>query len=114
MRCVHMECLQRWFTSPYASRQRCEVCHSSYQLRWKQKAVFRWQWPHFTREERIRMHMLAVSYLLAGVDIGFSVRWFLLPLMSSALGPLPVFGLKLFILCMTWGSWVYIFYLHTR
>eukprot|EP01102_Stenamoeba_stenopodia_P023179 TRINITY_DN9901_c0_g1_i1.p1 TRINITY_DN9901_c0_g1~~TRINITY_DN9901_c0_g1_i1.p1 ORF type:complete len:185 (-),score=3.61 TRINITY_DN9901_c0_g1_i1:155-709(-) len=117
IRFIHRECLQQWLAHRHSSdpgNPCCEICKCPYRVQWRRKPLLSWKKPNLSDEDFLTLNIFAVSYVLASVDIGYTFRCVLYPLLMESKPFGLAFILRMCLTLLTLGSWVYIFSLHAR
>merc|ERR1711934_525784 len=126
LRAVHHECLTKWITyrgrpttAPLQatafvlSNKSCELCGAKFHLQWRVRPWRAWTLPHVNHSERLHLHVLSFSYVLAAIDISYTVRWLFLPILHKHLSRSAIV-LKSIWVMLTSATWMYIFAMHAR
>eukprot|EP01095_Lingulamoeba_sp_RSL-Kostka_P006629 TRINITY_DN208_c0_g1_i2.p1 TRINITY_DN208_c0_g1~~TRINITY_DN208_c0_g1_i2.p1 ORF type:complete len:249 (-),score=57.59 TRINITY_DN208_c0_g1_i2:214-960(-) len=115
---IHKDCLISWIkyrinSSSFEKSKHCELCNTPYNIKNKKRPFLKWKAPILTTRERTRLHFFFFSYLLAAIDIGYSIRWFIIPCYYNKLSKQKML-FKCVLLLFTSISWIYIFIQHKK
>ena len=69
---VHKDCLVQWINYRVQTRreiERCELCGTKLQIRWKTKPFFQWKQMQLTTEEKTKLNIFTFSYVVAAMGM---------------------------------------------